>query len=115
VASERVISWRGEGAEGSFCFRVASWVVVPTLAAHLICAGQSHGSVNCAESLRSGEGNASLRSFRRAARASIVTGASPRGYIIVKCKKKKQTIHKFNQKGQITRTSGGRESLDGEH
>jgi hypothetical protein len=89
VASERVVSWRGEGAQGSFCFRVASWVVVPTLAAHRICAGQSHGSANCAESLRSGEGNASLRSFRRAARASIVTGASLRGYIIVKCNKTK--------------------------
>ena len=84
MASERVVSWRGESAEGSFCFRVASWVTVPTLAAHRIWAGQSHGNANCAESLRSGEGKAFLRSFRRAARASMVAGGGLLGNIKVR-------------------------------
>ena len=73
VAMERV-SRREHGDVGGDvrAFRVSlSVAVMGVLAVHRIWAGHSHGSVNCSDNCV-GDRNAVLRSFRRAACASIM-------------------------------------------
>lgn len=72
VARARV-SCRGDGERGDRCLLESceAGAMGRKVAAHRICAGQSHGSVNCSHNCV-GDRKASRRSFRRAARASIL-------------------------------------------
>lgn len=71
VASERVLCCVERDGRRCLLDSCVAAVMEPTFDVRRSCAGQSHGSVNWSESCV-GERNASLRSLRVAARASII-------------------------------------------